>query len=550
MEQARTSVVHITTRYGTGSGFVVDPEGYILTNAHVVERSEGLRVHFDDGASLVAVVVAYDERRDMALLKVDTTRSLTALTFATDARQGEVVVALGYPFSHVIGDKMSVADGIVSSFRTYNGVDFIQTDAEINPGNSGGPLLNLRGEVVGMNTSAYRDDEAQGINFAIRYDVLANQLPSLMGAATSPPTATPTSAPRPSPTPGSGPQPIFGPVAGEIEHKPDDGFIETYRASGVQIKDGVIEARFYNPYSTSVGQWSSGFLFRDSPTDPNVFHAIVITSDGYFHHRLRTGSSDTTQGLARSHVSGIDTSPAGSNHIRIVFTGNAGSLYINGSYIARLQLEGLTEAGNVFAVGSYFTGHGVSGYSTRFEDFTIWPAPKSLFGPVDGEIKHDTQDGFIDTYRASGVQMSDGIIEARFFNPYSATVGEWSSGFLFRHQDPEGSRNEFHIVVIRSDGSYYHYLRKTIPESDQRLAVRQIGEIDTEPGGSNHIRIIADGKKGKLYVNGLYIADLQLQGLLGEGGVYAVGSYFNSDGVDGYSTRFKDLTIWPIDVSP
>ena len=146
--------------------------------------------------------------------------------------------------------------------------------------------------------------------------------------------------------------------------------------------------------------------------------------------------------------------------------------------------------------------------------------------------------------------MSDGIIEARFFNPYSATVGEWSSGFLFRHQDTEGTRttNFTSSSYVPTEATTTTCVRAdAYPSRISAWRVRQIGEIDTEPGGSNHIQVVADGKKGKLYVNGLYIADLQLQGLLGEGGVYAVGSYFNSDGVDGHSTKFEDFTIWPID---
>ena len=122
----------------------------------------------------------------MALLKTESTRSLTPLRFASDAREGEEVVALGYPFSHVIGKSMSVTTGIVSSFRTYEGVAYLQTDTDINPGNSGGPLLNLRGEVVGMNARGLRGEDAQGINFAIRYDVLASRLSILRAEAVEP----------------------------------------------------------------------------------------------------------------------------------------------------------------------------------------------------------------------------------------------------------------------------------------------------------------------------------------------------------------------------
>ena len=173
-----------------------------------------------------------------------------------------------------------------------------------------------------MNTSGYREEEAQGINFAIHYDVLATRLPILLGAATSPPTVSSTSTPTPSPTPATGAQPIFGPVNAEIEHNPDDGLIDDYHARGVRIRDGVIEADFYNPYSASVGQWSSGFLFRHSPNNDgtNKFHSVVITEDGYLHHNLRTSGPDSTQRLERRHVSEIHTAASASNHIRVAFT--------------------------------------------------------------------------------------------------------------------------------------------------------------------------------------------------------------------------------------
>ena len=427
---------------------------------------------------------------------------------------------------------MTITTGIISAFRTYGGVAYLQTDSAINPGNSGGPLLNLRGAVVGMNSAGIT--EAQGLNFAIRYDVLSIRLPALRRAGTRPPTVTPT------PTPTPVPVALFGPTDGEIAHNPDSGLIDYYPAGVDRIRDGIIEASFYNPYSASTGKWSSGFLFRSSG---NKFHVVIITQDGYFHHYLRTtGDGEAAQRLARRYVSNIQTGTSDRNHIRIVFTGAEGSLHINGRYVAQLQLQGLMEAGLVWIVGSYFTGHGVSGYSTRFRDFTVWPAPKPLFGPVTGEITHKPDDGKIDGYRATGVRIGDGIIEARFFNPYPASVGQWSSGFMFRH-----SPNTFHAVVITHDGYFHHRLRTGSSDSTQGLARRYISEIDTSSAGSNHMRIIANGSEGKLYINGHFIADLQLQWLMDEGSVYAVGTYFSSDGVSGYSTQFEEFSIWPLD---
>ena len=361
MEKVRESVVLIDAGDGTGSGFVVDTTGYILTNEHVVRGSTWVSVILDNGDRLTAYVAATDASRDIALIKVD--RSFqSVLQFATEAREGEEVIALGYPFGYTLGQGMTITTGIVSALRTYDGVAYVQTDSALNPGNSGGPLLNLTGAVVGMNTAGITD--AQGLNFAVRYDVLTGRLPALRGSAARPPTVTPT----PTPTPEL--EPLFGPVDGEIELDPDYGFIDAHHTDA-WIRDGVIEARFYNPYSTTEDLWSYGFLFR-SPGDGR-FHAIVITGDGYFYHGLRTGDVGTEQRLAARYISQINTSPRGSNHIRVVATGTEGRLYINGHYIAHLQLQGLMEEGRVSAVGSYWPSHAIAGYSTRFRQFTIWP---------------------------------------------------------------------------------------------------------------------------------------------------------------------------------
>ena len=124
-------------------------------------------------------------------------------------------------------------------------------------------MLNLEGEVVGMNTSVRReirdeDFDAQGIGFAIRYDVLSSRLAIMKAGASPAPTSTRT--PTRTPTTRSSGN-TFGPVSGSIKHDPDDGLIDTYRTF-TSMADGIIEARFSNPYSAQVGDWSSGFLFR------------------------------------------------------------------------------------------------------------------------------------------------------------------------------------------------------------------------------------------------------------------------------------------------
>ena len=172
VDKARPSVVHIVSDDSAGTGFVVDADGHILTNYHVVEGVSRLAAVFHDGAQFSAQVVSEDPARDIALLKVKTNRRLTPLTFAAASREGEDVIALGYPLD--LGGEMTVTRGIVSAIRRVSGIELVQTDAAINPGNSGGPLLNDRGEVVGMNTFELRD--AEGIGFAVSASVLKARL--------------------------------------------------------------------------------------------------------------------------------------------------------------------------------------------------------------------------------------------------------------------------------------------------------------------------------------------------------------------------------------
>ena len=283
VDRTRAGVVRIEGTSGSGSGFVVDSAGYILTNQHVIDSAGRLTVVFDDGTRLTPNVVASDAARDIALLKVVSSSQLTALPFATETREGDEVVALGYPLD--LRERMTVTQGIVSAFLTIVGVAHVQTDAATHPGNSGGPLLNLRGEVVGMNTSGHR--EAQGtIGFAIRYDILSSRLVAMMsGASTAIP--TPTRTPTPMVT---APQFAFGPVSGSLDHD-DDAFIPDID-SRTDVVDSVAEATFTDTHSASGRTWSNGFLIR---ADSQEFHVIVISDTGWWSHYLRIGEPEDDQ---------------------------------------------------------------------------------------------------------------------------------------------------------------------------------------------------------------------------------------------------------------
>ena len=165
-----------TPAQGMGSGFIVTPDGVVLTNAHVVDGASEVTVKLADRREFVAKVVGVDKLTDMAVLKIDA-QNLPAVRIGNpaEARVGEWVLAIGSPF----GFENTVTAGIISaksrSLPEEGYVPFIQTDVAVNPGNSGGPLLNVKGEVIGINSQIYsRTGGYQGLAFAIPIDVALN----------------------------------------------------------------------------------------------------------------------------------------------------------------------------------------------------------------------------------------------------------------------------------------------------------------------------------------------------------------------------------------
>ena len=170
------------TANSLGSGFVIDPEGYVVTNNHVIENADEIMVNFADGESLPATLVGTDPKTDIALLKIEGDEPFDAVPFGDSEamRVGDWVVAIGNPF----GLGGSVSAGIVSARnRDINAGpydDFIQTDAAINRGNSGGPLFNLAGEVIGVNTAIISPTGGSiGIGFAVPSKIVTNVVAQL-----------------------------------------------------------------------------------------------------------------------------------------------------------------------------------------------------------------------------------------------------------------------------------------------------------------------------------------------------------------------------------
>ena len=158
------SVVSISTNTGQASGVIINSKGYIVTNVHVISGATAISITTNSGSTYnVKEIMGYDSNADVALLKVDAT-GLKALPFGdSDKLQiGEKVIAAGNP----AGLSFTVTEGIVSALRKLsNGINYIQTDVPINPGNSGGPLINTRGEIVGIND--FKVGGFESLGFAI-----------------------------------------------------------------------------------------------------------------------------------------------------------------------------------------------------------------------------------------------------------------------------------------------------------------------------------------------------------------------------------------------
>ena len=228
MENALPSIVQVLTDSGSGSGFIVNESGLVVTNQHVVEGGRIVRVRLGTGRSTYpGEVVERHSSLDLAYIQIDSRLEFTPIAIgdSDEIRAGEEVIAIGFPLGSELGDAATITTGVISAKR--EDLDFLQTDASLNPGNSGGPLLNGYGYVVGVNTAGIEQRDGRtisGINFAIPINEikkpLGSQITSGQPVCDSPaassqnltlaptpvtnvpaPTITPVPAAAPSPTP-------------------------------------------------------------------------------------------------------------------------------------------------------------------------------------------------------------------------------------------------------------------------------------------------------------------------------------------------------------
>jgi putative serine protease PepD len=231
---ASPGVVDITTGRGSGTGFVVDGQGHIVTAEHVVQGGSSITVKFQDGTTRKATVLGTDDATDIAVLKVDPTGlTLHPLTLGSSSRLqvGDTVAAIGDPFGYDRSFSTGIISGLDRTISAPNGFTVahaVQTDTALNPGNSGGPMLDANGKVIGVVDQIATDgsaDQSSGVGFAVPIDLVKSELQTLeagknvqhayIGVATSDTTSATPGALVGQVTPG-GPASAAGVKAGDV----------------------------------------------------------------------------------------------------------------------------------------------------------------------------------------------------------------------------------------------------------------------------------------------------------------------------------------------
>ena len=528
LKQVRPAVVRIEAGPGTGSGAIFETQGrtgYVITNHHVVEGYGQVSVTVNDTTTYQGTVLSVDSVRDLAVVSI-CCGSFHSLTFgrASSLDPGDEVVAIGYALG--MQGPATITKGIVSAVRydSRHEAWVIQTDASINPGNSGGPMLSPNGEVVGINTFKISGTSVEGVGFAISETTVQERIPVLKAGAPSP---TPTPTRRPTPTPAPSYEGGFGPTSGELWHDPTDNLIKTEDAD-VFLADAIISATFVNPYSSTTHSWDYGFMFRDELGGPVVL--IVVSSRGAWELYWREDNNHESQDISSGRLKTFETHNGGSNRLWVVAVGERGYLFVNGDFIAALDLSAVIGAGDVSVITGAYTGNERAGAVTRYEDFAV-TALNKRYGPADGRLVKEP--GSIGGHR-SGVWTRDFVAEAQFITP-SGT--DWDYGFVIRN--PEYNRLE--VIGISGSGRWFHETRDVGDSEYTDMASGSLGDSGARILNRNHLLVMALENVGLLFVNGVYVARLDLSHNQDYGIVSAMGDFYLSHRG---SPEFENFNVW------
>lgn len=327
--------------------------------------------------------------------------------------------------------------------------------------------------------------------------------------------------------PVSGLKPIFGPSSGSMPHIEDE-FLESVYADPSPA-DFIASTTFGNPF---VGSWDFGLIFRQIDADDEM--RLVIHSDGFWNLNDRSGSEDVF--VEEGDISGLlDVSEDGQNDLILAAIGEQGYFFLNGRFIAILDLSSRTAAGDLAVATGFYTDSEQPGASTAYTDFTVWAADP-IFGPTSGAMEH-IDDGYVKDVEAD-VDIYNFIATAQFGAPYPTSTGSWDIGYTFRGT---GTDDQFWFVVqSSSDWSFINRQKGDDTTLDEGLAA----SFNSSDKGTNQIQLIALNDNGYVFINDTLAAELDLSDRVHSGDISVVTAFFLGNEIEGNATTFSDFTIW------
>ena len=490
----------ITPSGGAGSGFIIASDGRIATNEHVVGRHRRVTVRIPGEGSYQGRVLGVDDVADLAIVDIiDASANFVVLDMGdSDSLSiGEDVVTVGFPLSDLLGSVPTITRGVVSSVREFRGVKHIQTDAAINSGNSGGPLFNGVGEVIGVNTFVIRD--AEGINLAVAINELKERLPSLSAGGSD------GVAPTPEALTGGG---QFLLENGELPHE-NDGEIESITAFE-HVRNFSVSADFEVPYSASEGNWSVGFVFRNSSRN-NLSH-VSVTQDGLYSHYERVNGENAR--LGGGYISGWNRNVGDKNKITLVAVEDRGWLFIN-SLLVVLDISGASERGSLEIATGFFIDDEVEGESTEVSDVAA-SALEKIHGPSRGSLTNDVTDISGDNFAFVNLRLAYASVEFRtsenVFNLIALTL--WPS--LARGGD----------FLLFYAGSYSLWGLNYSADGESRTLE---SGFYSRSRASNRLEALYMGDTAVVYLNGERLATVDISSVRRAGDVGILGAVYYSD---------------------
>ena len=346
-------------------------------------------------------------------------------------------------------------------------------------------------------------------------------------AASAPPTAPPPPGPR------SGLAAIYGPIDGTLPHDNDD-FIETLYADASPA-DFIMRVDVVNPYGPGTGGWDFGLIFRQSDVDDEM--RLVIRSDGEWTLNDRTPGTDTF--LQDGDVSRfLNLDSGGSNQLDLIAVSDLGFFFLNGEFIAQLDLSSRTTAGDV-ALGTGFYGDNeINGEATPYRGFGLWPI-SAVFGPSDGQLDHALDD--LIKLEAANVDQVNFIAEATFTNPFAASVNDWDYGFSLR------SNGSFkYWLVVASEGDWQLADRQGSADDEETVAEGTLTNLNLGENEQNRLLVFAWGNVGYFFVNDVFIAKLDLSSNVDSGDVEVITAYYFDHEIEGEAPGFENFVVIPL----